>query len=583
MSRDRRLQVLAWLGLVLLAAFYLSRLGGWVLQDPDEGRYAEIPREMIELGDWITPRLNYVSYFEKPPLLYWLVGLCFRTFGTSEWAARLTPAIAGIATVMLAYGLGKAMFGRRAALIGAALLATSPIFFVLSQVLVIDVLLTACFTATLAALWMAHRSDWKGRWVIAVAAAASLAVLAKGPVGLVLPGAIALLFLLWTRDWPTLRALVNWRPIAVFLALAAPWFVLVSIRNPEFPEFFFVREHLERFATDQVGHPAGPLYYLPILLAGPLPWTFLFAAIACTARGRAALRELPGDARLFLVLWFAGVVLFFSIASSKLAPYILPALPAAAVLGGAWLDRLVDDAAAALRGAARLVAYGILAIGASALVAGLAGWPLDGTVAARFDLEPADVKAVAIAAAWTGLALAATGAIVLRGGMDRLRGGFPVVCVLVLGMGLALYGAVGARAAAKTAHGLAAAIERESDARDRPLVVSYRRLMQSLSFYTRRRVTMVDPMDSFNEIGPGAHTATDYRDYFWSDIDRLRSEWSSGKKVFVATDKAMIDELSRALEPEPRVLARDGRRVLLVNFPSSGGSGDGKPAAQPAS
>src|SRR5262245_10912358 len=142
---------------VLLAILYLGRLGGFPLQDPDEGRYAEIPREMLEQGDWITPRLNYVEYFEKPPLFYWLVAIAFRTFGTSEGAARLVPALSGLACIGVTYALGRRLFGRRAALVAAATLATAPLFFLFSQTLIIDMLLTLMLTTCLAASWEARQ------------------------------------------------------------------------------------------------------------------------------------------------------------------------------------------------------------------------------------------------------------------------------------------------------------------------------------------------------------------------------------------------------------------------------------------
>ncbi len=569
---DTRLRSCAWVGLALVCALYLGRLGGFVLQDPDEGRYAEIPREMIESGDWVTPRLNYVKYFEKPPLLYWLVGSSFVLLGQSEGAARLVPALAGIATLLVTYALGCAMLGRRAALIGGALLATSPLFFVLSQVLVIDMLLTACTTATLAALWAAHRAQRKGPWTVEVAAAAALGVLAKGPVALVLPGAIAVAFLALRRDLATLRALLRPAPIAAFAAIALPWFVLVSLRNPEFPEFFFVREHLQRFATDRVGHPEGPLYYVPVLLGGPLPWTLLAAVLAASAAGRAAFGSLAGDARLLLGLWAAVVFAFFSAASSKLAPYVLPALPPLALLAGGWIDRLIDDRAA-LRAPLRAAAWLLVALGGLCLVVGPLGLLLAGVAAPRFDVEPAALRAIAGAAAWGGLALLPAGLLCLRELDAQRRSAAVALALLVVGLGGALLGAVGGRAVAKSSRGLAAAIDRETADGAAYRVVAYRRLMQSLSFYTGGRVTQLDPAGKFNEIDAGAGWAPDRAEYFWTDPERLASEWRSGKKVFVATDRRYVEQLA-TLEPAPRILATEGRRVLLVNFPAADAAPD---------
>src|SRR5262249_19929511 len=202
---------------------------------------------------------------------------------------------------------------------------------------------------TRAALFAAHRAEHKAGWSVAVAVAAALGVLAKGLVGLVLPGAIALVFFIRQRDFATLRALLRPAPIAAFALVAVPWFALASIRNPEFPYIFFVREHFERFATAAVGHPEGPFYFLPVLLWASLPWTGLLAVLAWSRPARAAAAEIAPDARRFLLLWALGVVAFFSASASKLPPYILPALPPFALLARAWVDRALGDESAMRR------------------------------------------------------------------------------------------------------------------------------------------------------------------------------------------------------------------------------------------
>ncbi|MFM7143073.1 MAG: phospholipid carrier-dependent glycosyltransferase [Alphaproteobacteria bacterium] len=560
---------LAAIGLVVLVFVYLSRLGGFPLQDPDEGRYAEIPREMVELDDWVTPRLDYVRYFEKPPLLYWLTGACFQAFGQTEAAARLVPALSGIASVVATWAIGRSMLGARGGLLAAAMLATSPLFFVIAQFLLIDLLLVACMTAALGALWGAHVSARKESWAIAAALATALGVLAKGPVALVLVGAIALSFLLASRDWATLRSLLRPAPLAAFVLVAVPWFVVVSLRNPEFPHAFFVREHFQRFTSDEVGHPEGPLFYLPILLGGPLPWTLLLVLAGLGERGRASFSAMRGDARLFCGLWAAIVVLFFSAARSKLPTYVLPAFPPLALLGAAALDGALDDRATRQRGLGWTASL-LAGIGALLALAGLLALPLAGRIAERIVRDPGEVRLVAISVLGCGLALAATGAWV-RGGLGAGRTWASLVAGLSLGVGLALLSAIGAREVVHTGRELARAIHRETRPGDRPLVATYRKIIQSLSFYLPGRVVLVDTQEGFNEIGDQARETGKRATapHLWLGMDGLQSEWGSGRRAFVVTDARQAGELD-VLRPTPRVLARHGKRVLLGNFPPGG-------------
>lgn len=558
----------AALAVVLLLVLYLGRIGGFPFQDPDEGRYAEIPREMMESGDWLTPRLNYVKYYEKPPLFYWLVGASFLLFGTHEWAARLVPALAGLLTIGLTFALGRSVLGPRAAWIGAAMLATSPLFFGLAQAVAIDMVLTACTTATLATFWFAHRSARKGAWVLLVALAAALGVLAKGLVALVLPGMIALAALLVWRDLATLRALVGWRPVVLFLAVAAPWFVLVSRAHPEFAYFIFVREHFERFAAE-VGHPEGPFYYLPVLLLGPLPWSIWAILLAFSREARAAFATIPAEARWFLSLWAGLVLLFFTAASSKLAPYILPALPALALLLGGWVDRLLVRSAAPLATAVRVNAASYLGLGLLALVVGGLGWPLSSAIAGRFHFPEDYVAIIAKAVFAVGCVLLATVVLLRRQGPDAERRGTGFA-VLAGGMAFALLAAVEGRSVVKTSRSLAEAFSATRQEGDR--LVSYRHLMQSLIFYAGSRVVQVD---AENEIEHGAdyarrEDAAAADEWFWTGTDRLLREWSSARRIFLATSRRKLADLDGKLDPAPRLLAQDHERLLLVNFDAPG-------------
>jgi len=564
MSRQR---LWAMLAVALLFAMYLSRIGGFVLQDPDEGRYAEIPREMIETGDWVTPKLFYVKYFEKPPLLYWLTAISFEVFGLSEWSARLVPALSGLATIFLTFLLGVRLCGRRAAWIGCGVLATMPLFFALSQALLIDVLLTACMSATMLGVYAAHTADDKRRWALLVAFSVALGVLAKGLVALVLPGGIALAFLLWRRDFPTMRALLHWQALLLFLVVAVPWFVVVSLRNPEFLEFFFVREHFQRFMATgaaKVGHPEGPFYYIPVVLLGPAPWTLVALLLAASAAGRRAFAAIPGDARLLLLLWSGIVVGFFSMSTSKLGSYILPALPAIGLLFGAWIDRAIEEEESLSLAIVRVLRGVFVLLGGALAVAALVAWPLHERLAGWIGRDVVDVMVVAGAASSVALGLLAAAFVSARLRFEERGRPAAAIGLLVAGMALVLVLAIDGRAVTKTARALAEAINPYRQQGD--LIVSYKRMMQSLGFYTRQRIVQ---FDAYHEIEAGALIAPDHDEYFWKDMDRLAREWASGRRVFIATDEKHVPFLDEHLVPAPRVLVQDHRRVVLVNFPAT--------------
>ncbi len=328
--------------LALLAAFALAwfcNLGYRHLVKPDEGRYAEIAREMVASGDWLTPRLNGYKYFEKPALQYWATATAFKLLGQNEWAARLWPGLTGFLGVLLVFWAGQRLFGPPAGLYGAAVTASSGIYVFIGHGLTLDMALSFFMSACVFAVAIAQRDEAeppeRRRWMLVAWGAAALAVLTKGLVGAVLPAAALALYVLVERDWKRLARLHLVSGGLLFLALAAPWFVAVSLANPEFFHFFFIREHVERFLTKEHGRYQPLWYFIPILLAGILPWIVgLFPAL-----WHAWARE-PGrrfQPKRFLLLWCAVVFVFFSLSNSKLSSYILPLFPALALLIGATL------------------------------------------------------------------------------------------------------------------------------------------------------------------------------------------------------------------------------------------------------
>lgn len=303
----------------------------------DEGRYAEIPREMVASGDWVTPRLNDLKYFEKPPLQYWTTATAYTVFGEHQWTARLWTALTGFLGVLLVGYTGMRLFGREAGLYAALICASSGLYVLMGNLNTLDMGVTFFMTLGICTLLIAQQ-DGQPRWMLLAWAALALAVLSKGLMGLVLPGAALFLYSLLNRDvrvWLRMHWLGG---MGVFLLLAVPWFVLVMRANPEFFDFFFIHEHFERFTSKVHGRYQPWHYFIPILLLGMLPWTLLMFDALRTAwkQGRAKVFS----AHRFLLVWVVFIYLFFSISDSKLPSYLLPMLPALALLMGGHLVQI---------------------------------------------------------------------------------------------------------------------------------------------------------------------------------------------------------------------------------------------------
>ena len=332
---------IAWLLIAAFGAFvWFSGLDLRKLQHPDEGRYAEIAREMNVTGDWLTPRLNGIKYFEKPPLQYWVTAASYRLFETDQWTARLAPAAAGFLLIFVVGFTAAGLAGTTAGAYAALALAGCVWPTVLAHIVTLDALLEFLLACALCSFLLANREGASARearnWMLAAWAQIALATLTKGLVALAIPGMTLLLYSLATRDWAPWRRLHLVPGLAVYLVIAAPWFVMVSIANPGFADFFFINEHLRRFATGQANRP-GPLwYFVPILVAGLVPWLSI-APWTWRAAWRAAPAANGFRWQAFCLAWAAFVWVFFSLSGSKLPSYILPMFPALMLPLGAAL------------------------------------------------------------------------------------------------------------------------------------------------------------------------------------------------------------------------------------------------------
>ncbi len=338
---------LALMGLVLF--FY--RLGAPGLMDPDEGRYAEIAREIFLLHDWLMPHLNLFPYLEKPPLVYWLTALSFKALGANELAARLPSAASALGGLFLAYWLGRSLWGPALGFLGATVLATCSGYVVLGRLLTLDMTFSLLLNLAIALGYLALSRERRELWPWAYGAL-GLAVLAKGPVALVLAGLIWGIWVLFLSPRPQpsplkgegvkvrvisrLRLLYQPWGWLILAVLVLPWFAYVQWRFPDYFRFFILEHHFGRFLTPAI-HPEPFYYFGPVLLGLLLPWSWLLPWVLFS---RGAGRD---PDRTFLLVWAAVVLIFFSLSRGKLAPYILPALLPLALIVGEGLGSLSES------------------------------------------------------------------------------------------------------------------------------------------------------------------------------------------------------------------------------------------------
>ncbi|WP_020472522.1 ArnT family glycosyltransferase [Zavarzinella formosa] len=314
--------------LLFLPALLLYPTLNFRLLEPDEGRYAQIPREMLARGEWVVPTLQGQPYLDKPPLLYWLVMASYSVFGVSEAAARLIPAIATHLTILLVYLIGRRSLGERSAFWGALLLGITPGFVGMGRLLIMDGLLTMWVTLALLAGFEAVRGPTlrRGWWYLA-AVACGFGVLTKGPIPLILLAPPMLM-----HGWLTgQRAAIGWKHVVGFLSVVLlvnlPWYAGIFLRQPVFLRYFFWEHNIMRFIKP-FDHLEPVWFYMPVMLAGLLPGTLLLLAFARhLMSGDESLARTRTPELGFWLLAGGWCVLFFSLSGCKLPTYVLPAFP----------------------------------------------------------------------------------------------------------------------------------------------------------------------------------------------------------------------------------------------------------------
>jgi len=549
-----------YLGLTaLLTLLWIATLTTRPLFNPDEGRYAEIPREMAAGGDWVIPHLNGLAYAEKPPLQYWATAVSYRVLGTTALAARLYSTLCALGTMVCVWLTARRLWTPEAGIRAAAVIGGMLMFVVLGQLLTLDMSLTFYMTLGLAAFLFAQASERSAPAMLLAWAATALGVLTKGLVAAAIPAAVLILYSLYSRDFaPWRRLSLRWG-VPLFLAITVPWHWLAARRVPDFLQFYFVHEHFARYLTPVSDRQEPWWFFAWVFLAGTVPWTLPALRVLAGGwrrrpgenTGRSAVASAGGwgagrrgefQPVLFLWIWILFIGVFFSLSDSKLMPYILPAMPALA-----WSIAALP--APSLERDFQYTAMLTLLAGIGLGIASL-NWP---RVVASSDRSVYFLP-LAKPVGQVALLLAASGAFVLvRRAPDATR------AAVFLGVGWSLSWLLLIRAAALVAPiysgvELAAAIPAAD--RDAPLysVATYD---QTLPFYLRRTVTLVayrGELDFGLRHAPGAEIA---------DVAEFVHQWSLQSRAFAVMEKSMFETLASRGVPM-RLVTQNVTRVLVA-------------------
>jgi 4-amino-4-deoxy-L-arabinose transferase-like glycosyltransferase len=540
----------------LLAAFILVSLyalGVRSLVPPDEGRYAEMAREMLASGDWITTRLNGIKYFEKPPLQTWMNALTFAVFGVGEWQARLWTGLCGIGGVLLAGYTGTRVFGARAGFYAALVLGSSLFWVACGQIDSLDMGLSGMTTLALCALLLAQHDGASAaerrNWMLACWAGMALAVLAKGLIGVVIPGAVLVFYTVAARDWGIWTRLHLGKGLLLFFAIATPWFVLVGLKNPEQPHFFFIHEHFERFLLKEHHREGAWYYFLVLLLPGIVPWLGVLPQSLLAAGRRAS--GAVFQPKMLLLVWTVFIMAFFTKSSSKLPGYILPIFPALALLIACQLEQ-------ATRLSRTIAGAVLLLIG----VGGMAAVPRMAHMAVRHAAERALLDAYQPWVLAAAIVAAAGGAVAIFHAR-QLRRDHAVLSLAVAGFIAVQLILAGFEPYGKMRAGKALIPAIQAELKPDTRIYSVGTYEQSMTFYLGRTVTLVDYWDEFT------FGLQQQPELSIPKVEGFIAEWNAararGVKALAIVASEDVEKFQARGLPL-RVVARDSRRAVIANL-----------------
>ena len=532
---------------MIYALLWFGTLNYRHLIPSDEGRYAEIAREMLVTGDWVTPRYNGYKYFEKPPLQAWATAATFQVFGIGDWQARLWTALTGFLTILLVGFTGARIFNARAGWLAAVVLASSPMWVISGHFNSLDMGLSAFLVAALCSLLIAQNSHNKNscrNWMWACWVFMALATLSKGVIGAAIPAMVFIAYSLSTWDWKIWTRLRLFSGTILFLAITAPWFVLVAQRNPEFLEFFFIHEHLQRFTQDAHSR-TGPIYYfIPLLLIGILPWVLQIPGAFAQAWSE---RRREFSAGWLLVCWFVVIFAFFSVSQSKLPGYIIPVFPALALLIGNRLDHLLGHTNA------MAMPWKLQAIGFALL--GCVGFFFLDAIGKQ--ARPDEIEAYAQYTYWVIAALAALVIFSTYAAWQSKRNGMQSIVSFACGFFLcAIIAGTGHETLGRAVSGIDLAKRVRGSIPEKINFYSVRLLDHTVPFYLGRTMIMVESPDEL-EFGVNQEP-----ELWMPTLDAFITRWQEDTRAYAMMVPEQFDAL-QAQNFSMIEVARDSRRVIV--------------------
>ena len=543
---------------VALVALF-ARLGALPLLQPDEGRNAEVAREMKDAGAWLVPTYDGLPYLDKPAAYFRMVAVSMDAFGENETAARLPAALFGLGVVGLAWAFARRAYGPRAATLAALVVATTPLVIAFARIVIFDMVLAFFVIGAIFAGYVAeeHEGAARERWYLAAAAAAGIATLVKGPVGFFLPLLVLTVFHLVERRPGALRRQFAPANLLLFLVIVLPWFFGVALRRHDFPYYGLVEETFHRLVTPAFHRTAPFWYYAPVIVAAFFPWSVLLPeSLAAAWRARAGLAR----ADRLLMVWAVVVPAFFSLSQSKLPGYVLTAVVALAILVARVLDLAFEHPGGrahrlAVRGAWALVAIAAAVAVAAALASRASGWAAGvlGAGGAELARLPPALGPLAWTFALVAVLAAASG---WRRDLRLACAAFAVPPLLLLTVA---FGGARAYAEADSARGLARRMPALAPGVE---LACLECLPNGLPFYLRRTITLVTR--------DGSETTSNYVTF----LLRRTTAWPPGVVRLAALGRWL------AWRDHPVFLMADGpHRGTLDSLAAAAGGGGGAAGA----